>query len=288
MHRSVLRRSSLSVICALILFNNAAHAGEVSGHVRDKGNASKQNGIENVRVTLHPEDKTKPAIDGKITDANGRYEVLDVPDGKYRLTFDKPGFVPRPADGPKIEVKDKKIVVKDFWLTKGYGTKAYFKIVAEKIVAELNETKGEKKEQYKLTWIELRKANFPPTSKADICYWIAETDKDASKVFPPLNDYLKADTKNIEKLDGMFKKALLDDNAPYPTKSQVADLKLGDEVIIDVSLFYLNPTPEANVSPSRREALHGKLISEWKGTEVAREIEKYYKKEPEKRGQAKD
>jgi hypothetical protein len=102
-----------------------------------------------------------------ITDTEGGFKLVGVPEGDYTIILNKIGYIPRPNESKKLRVKDKENAG-ELWLIKAYGTASYYSVVATEIVNRVSMagTDANKRRVYTDEWKRLRVVGLPPSSKA--------------------------------------------------------------------------------------------------------------------------
>ena len=243
-----------------------AAAGTATGHVRDYGKPSPTDGISGAKVWLQlaPGKQTTTVI----TDTDGQYRMTNVPNGAYTLVVDKVGYIPRPHEQTKLNIKGN-ILVPDVILWVENATTAYYEAAAGRIVKMRANAKPEiRAGWYTSQWGDLRAINLPPSSRAVLAKELNKQDASAAKLSPEVQTYLAASPEEISKAEILFGNAIAG-KGNIPEKDSLSESKLPQAVVADVVLSQLK---DSTAPKEKRDAFVKEFVRKWDDTLVLKHL----------------
>jgi hypothetical protein len=251
------------LILLLTLAPSRVTAADVKGTVTDYGTGKP---LDGVRVSVSDGANTK----GPKATVNGAYSFDSIVPGSYTVRFDLTGYSPRPDDHPLTidNANDAKQVDAEL-MQAGAGADYY--VSAGKRFAQLVKQDGGKAANYKSRWAQLRELGPAVVAKIHIVQGIADADTKAKNELP-LDQFLKFDPKEIDKLAEPFAKALQGkDKMPEKGFTDV-----GDELLADVVLGELR---KSKADQKTKDDFVIAFDRNWKDTKATAIVKQHYEKE---------
>lgn len=206
-----------------------------------------------------------------VNEADGSYEVTDVPPGEYSVVVSAVGYVPNgiPVPDTEFTATTEAVMAPVAKLMRVRPDGPYAVGIAKDIAATV--LKGPEEQQRQMLrkeWLVLTQVNLPPSARVDIAKHLTQNPSLRLKeVVPEAKAYLEVDQKALLQVESLYGE-VMEGKKPQPGREILVEHKLAPEILGDIAIYQLKKVAGAK---EQKEFL-GSFLKIWGKSPVAEKV----------------